>query len=196
VGILTFYIIAARTTADEWAIYYHIFSLPVAALLFGLGFKKILELADEKKGVIRLVLVGFLLFIVGGVFLLNAKTVRADILEKRVENEHLACAREFEPLMQKPGLILASGNTCFDDTGYPVAYNASYMFYWLRRHGFNICVEDQSPEQVREYARQGAVYFIAEKERLELRPGFEQELRKRYKVVAECKAAILFDISE
>lgn len=195
-GIFTFYIIAARTTADGWATYYHIFSLPAAALLFGLGFKKVIELADERKGIVRLALVGFLLFIVGGVSLLNAKKVRADILEKRVENEHIACAHEFEPLMQKPGLILVSGNTCFDDTGYPVAYNASYMFYWLRRHGFNICVEDQSPEQVREYARQGAVYFIAEKERMELKPGFEQELRKKYKVIAECKAAILFDISE
>lgn len=191
-----FYIVASRTAADGWAVYYHIFSLPSAALLFGSGFKKIIDIADRQRESLKLALVGFLLLVVGGVIALNARKIRADILDKRVPNELMICAHEFEPLMVKQGLILASGNTCLDETGYPVAYNASYMFYWLRRHGFNICVEDQSLENVREYARQGAIYYIAEKNRMELKPGLEDELRKRYKVIAECKGAILFDISE
>ena len=39
-SIFVMYLIAARTTADEWAIYYHIFAVAPAALLFGFGVGK------------------------------------------------------------------------------------------------------------------------------------------------------------
>ncbi|MFH4333703.1 hypothetical protein WAJ64_22630, partial [Acinetobacter baumannii] len=31
------------TTADEWAYYYHIFSVPAASLLFGFGIAKLIQ---------------------------------------------------------------------------------------------------------------------------------------------------------
>jgi hypothetical protein len=195
-AVSVFYFIAARTTGDEWATYYHIFSLPVAALLIGLGGGELRRRARESNGLSRLVYAGFALGAFGLIFLYQAKLIRADVLERRIPDQNLVCARELGPAMVKPGLILASGNTCLDDTGYPVAYNASYMFYWLHRRGFNICVEEQSVEKVEDFARQGAVYFIAEKERMEKKPGFEAALRKRFRVVAECKAAVLFEITE
>jgi hypothetical protein len=43
---------------------------------------------------------------------------------------------------------LASGGASVDDTGKPVAYNASYFFYWLDRKGFNIPRDLQTPAEV------------------------------------------------
>lgn len=47
-AIFVFYIIASRTTADDWAFYYHTFSAPPAALLIGAGVEATAGLFREK----------------------------------------------------------------------------------------------------------------------------------------------------
>ena len=88
--------------------------------------------------------------------------------------------------MPKKGLILASGGKCFDDDGYPVAYNASFMFYWLERKGFNVCAEEQSVEKVKEFAAKGAKYFVAQKSFVNEKADFAAELKQNFPLVAEC----------
>lgn len=44
VAIAAYYILAARTTSAQWAAYYHIVSIPPAALLFGIGVNGIYKL--------------------------------------------------------------------------------------------------------------------------------------------------------
>jgi hypothetical protein len=68
------------------------------------------------------------------------------------------------------------------------------MFYWLDRKGFNICVEQQSVAALRLLAERGARYFVAEKDALKQKPGFEMELRAAFPLVAECDEAYLFQL--
>ena len=105
------------------------------------------------------------------------------------------CAGSFAPLIPADALILASGGNGIESTGRPTAYNASYMFYWLDRKGFDIPRERQTPEDVARYVRRGARFFVLEKEALKARPAFEPELNRIYRRAGECGAAILFDLS-
>ncbi len=83
----------------------------------------------------------------------------------------------------------------FDADGYAVAYNASFMFYWLDRKGFNICTEEQSLEKMREFSARGARYFVAQKNLLSEKPGLENNLRQNFGVIAECDEMILFELN-
>lgn len=197
-----FYLIAARTTADNWALYYHVFSVLPAALLFGSGAGKFLETCrsyynfsidlSRARRLAQISLIIILTAAGGGTFLLAAKRIHADYLNKRVKDESFSCAEKFKPFLESEGLILVSGGRCFDEQGFPVAYNASFMFYWLDRKGFNICVEEQSMARVADFAAAGAVYFAAQKDLLAEKPNLENELRANFAVVAECDEMILF----
>jgi hypothetical protein len=188
-AIFLLYIIASRTTSENWAVYYHIFSVLPVALLIGYAFNKFFEFGSILNAT-NLVLILCLL----ATFLISVKKDRSEILEHRVYDAALACANQFKPLMTKEGLILASGNRAFDEDGYPVAYNASFMFYWLDKKGFNLADEDQNVTKVREFSAKGAKYFVAQKNKLELASNFEKELRQNFKVISECDEMILFDI--
>jgi len=106
-----------------------------------------------------------------------------------------AAARAFAPLIPPGALILASGGNGLETTGRPTAYNASYMFYWLERRGFNIPRERQTLEDVAGYIRRGARFFVLEKEALKYRPEFEPELKRAYRLAGESPAALLFDLT-
>ncbi len=201
---LAFYFIAARTAADDWAAYYHVFSVAPAALLFGAGIREIMLFAkgfadrfSANTGVGNLLklaaittLTGFSLL----VFAVDARQIRARILENRLTDESYVCALKLKPRLTEPGPILVSGDRCFDADGYQVAYNASFMFYWLDRKGFNVCVEDQSVAKVRAIAGEGARYFVAQNSYMKQKPGLEDELRFEFPVVAECGEFTVFDL--
>lgn len=199
-----FYIIAARTSADEWANYYHLFSIPPAALLFGFGAKKLWEYMQsfanffsEQTALQKLRKIGVILIVsisIAAAFLLEAKQIRANYKEKLLNDESFACAKKIAHLLKKEGSILVSGGKCFDADGFQTAYNASFMFYWLERKGFNICVEEQSVEKVREFSAKGAKYFLAEKPLLQRKPNFENELKQNFPIVAECEEFFVFDL--
>ncbi len=191
-----FYLVAARTTSSEWATYYHIFSLSPVALLVGIGAEKCFVIFRRQERTWKTVFAGLVFFALIGTFVFQARKIRANFLQERVADAGLASAKLFAPLMKKPGLILASGGNCFDEDGFRVAYNESYMFYWLERKGFNVCVEEQSAENVRNFAELGAVYFVAEKNKLVQKPNFEPELKNNFPLVAETDAMLLFDLSE
>jgi hypothetical protein len=203
-SIFVMYVVAARTTADDWASYYHIFSIPPAALLFGFGAGKFFEAfgslfnfygdfpaAEKLKKVVLVAAVGVSIV---AAFALEAKQIRANLLQNRVADESYACARQLRPALRREGLILVSGSHCVDPDGYQVAYNASFMFYWLDRKGFNVCTEEQSVEKVREFAARGAKYFVAQKSIVAQKNGFEAELKRAFPLVAECDEFFVFDI--
>ena len=205
-SVFALYIIAARTTADDWASYYHIFSIPPAALLFGVGVQKLAETFaslfnfygdfstfEKSKKIFLVLTIGLA---VSATFALEAKQIRANILQNRVKDESFMCVKELKPAMPRDGLILVSGSHCVDPDGYMVAYNASFMFYWLDRKGFNICTEEQRVEKVREFAAKGAKYFVAQKSILRKKPNFETELKRAFSLVAECDEFFVFDLEE
>ncbi len=205
-SVFVLYLAAARTTADDWANYYHIFTVPAAALLFGFGLKKawdfLLDSADTFSqrslvGNLFLLGIGLVVFFAGlATFAVEARNVRGRVLEHRVADESYQYAGELKPKLVTPGLILVSGGNCFDADGYRVAYNASFMFYWLDRKGSNICVEDQSIEKVREIAASGTKYFIAQRTALKSNAGFETSLRNEFAVVDENETYVVLDITK
>lgn len=261
IAILAYYLIAARTTSDDWASYYHVVAVPPVALLIGAGVEAIrraqvrrrflmgavvafgalaivLEVAGpsglalvHSKGIVKfaalLGLTALLLMFVFGqslrepkeplikdrfahlealagvlavmclaaTFLYQARLILYDVFYWQSQELH-ACARAFAPSLPANTLIVASGGVCRDPTNYPVAYNASYMFYWTDHKGFSICQEEQSVAALRGFARRGARYFIAEKSALDAKPGFEDELRKAFPLKLECDQAYLFELTE
>jgi hypothetical protein len=204
-AIFLMYFAAARTTADDWASYYHIFSVPPAALLFGFGIKKLWDYmrktADHFSdfSLPRVLLKVCLIFIIalsaGAALLYEGVKVRANFFEKRLPDAAFVCASKIKPALKEPGLILASGGNCSDPDGYPVAFNSSFMFYWLERKGFNICVEEQTADKVEEFAAKGARYFVAARANLAAKPEFEADLRRRYPIVSECDEFYVFDLT-
>lgn len=106
------------------------------------------------------------------------------------------CAEEFRSLVAGPGLLVASGGTSVDETGRPVAYDASYFFYWLDRFGFTVPLEAQSLETLAELHERGARWFVAERAAVRQAPGFEAALQGRYRLMAACDEAWIFSLDE
>jgi 4-amino-4-deoxy-L-arabinose transferase-like glycosyltransferase len=237
-----YYLIAIRTTADGWAAYYHVVTVPAAALLFGvcatiirnrlqkdrplmisMGISIFISLAViagrvlfslTYDGIIQAAVVlsllsaiaaiplflapkafnmAWLVFVVSflSIFPFLAVQVGRDLHPRSFQAKY-ACALSFRPLIPERALMLATGSVSRDETGQPVAYNASYMFFWTDRKGFNISSDQLSLEHVQNYIRRGAGYFVLEKDALKASPGFAEELRKNFTLLAECGEAFLF----
>jgi 4-amino-4-deoxy-L-arabinose transferase-like glycosyltransferase len=259
-AIAAFYLLAARTTGDEWAIYYHVISVPAVALLIGAGLDAITQLkfqrsllqllcvasvglvvvlavadllhlssfdarllvklgilaglsvllltalfftrnqdtkeAGIRSGRLNAVVIYFAGFGLAAACLYQVRAIRNDFRERDAEGNLNACAREFAPAIPENVLIATSGGACNDPTGFPVAYNSSYMFYWLDRKGFNVCEEHQSIAELNLLAAKGARYFIAEKGALKKKPGLDGELRRTFPLIKECSDAYLFELKQ
>ena len=205
-SVIVFYIVACRTTADDWAYYYHIFSMPPAALLIGLGMKKLCEATRELRdtndeyslpmNLTRLATLVVVSVIMASAFLLEAKQLRSNLFEKRVEVPAYKFARESQSSLTSDGLIVSSGGHCVDENGYQVAYDASYMLYWLDRKGWDVCVEDQTPARIQELRNKGAVYFVGEKKYMDAKPPFQNEMRQMFPAVAESNDLVVFDLTK
>ena len=204
-SIFAFYLIAARTTSEDWAAYYHAFSIAPVALLFGFAMKKLWDYARDfvdnysRRNVLHRfanVAIGCVVIVaVLASLRVEAKQDSANFIENHTDSAALKFAREIEPMVSDGGLILVSGGHSRDSRGYPVAYNASYMFYWLDRKGWNLPVEEHTLPKLREYSAQGARYFIGERQFMKDMPGFESEARAAYPVIAESDNFILLDLS-
>lgn len=258
VAIGAYYLLAARTTSDSWAIYYHVVSIPPVGLMIGAGVEGLTHVKFQRpllralgvasvaliailalvgllhlssfdvRLVIKLaILFGLSVLLLATLFLgrrerdevigsrsarLNTlviyfaivclaatclyqvRRIRDDFQLRAAEGSLNRCAREFAPAIPDNVLIAASGGQCVDPTGFPVAYNSSYMFYWLDRKGFDICVEQQSVAALKLLSERGARYFIAEKSALKMKPGFETELRQTFPLLMECEDAYLFQL--
>lgn len=259
-AIFVYYLVAARTTGDLWAVYYHVVSVPPVALLFGLGVQSTARISfnfrsfrmlGAMSGALALlaavaavvsamgqgykvaVAVAFVIGLtailvlclieyrhtglpkspilerfpllgtlfcflavisVAGTFLLELRQIKWG-LRPHGFKEQYECAKHFASSIPENALIIASGGVCKDEEGYPVAYNASYMFYWTDRKGFNICREQQSVEAAESLIPRGARYYIVEKDSIEWNPRLDADLRRAFKVVDECPKALLFDLA-
>jgi hypothetical protein len=250
ISAFIFYVAAIRTTAASWALYYHVFSVPPAALLFGLGVAQLARLRWRPHERATLAVVA-LAATLGAVYLLVARVpvgfgsshdlklatvavaalcVEVAILTARRRQHGLAprravsllagaaavttivflaekvaaeihphpelasfaAAHDFAPLIPPGALILSSGGACGGVLAHRAAYNQSFMFYWLDRKGFNVCLQQQSVARVDGFARRGARYFVASEAALATQPGFTAALGARYPRVATSHGWVLF----
>ncbi len=244
--VFVYYVATSRTTSEDWAIYYHVVSVPPAAMLFGAGAGLVVERWGH--GARRALSAAFFLalaVVAGRLALGFAPTIPAAIvvtlvaaglltasafrkglpkrlsqwrarvaeslvlfsaastfvflgfrIAKDVHPRHMQamyeCAEQIGPAIAEDALIVTSGGHKLDEDGYPLAINAPYLFYWLGHKGFSLAVEDQSIAALAELASRGARYFVAEREALAQQTGFEEELRQRFPLLAECDELELF----
>jgi hypothetical protein len=203
-----FYLITARTAADDWAFYYHVFSVAPVSMLLGVSTVEItktyfpsarfrLKEYFRKWELFKRMIILIILLSLITIFLGNSTYYFLNKNPQHYQTSNLyACKDNLNSSIPKGDLILASGGPCKDNTNYPVAYNASYFFYWLDRKGYNICYEDQSLENINAFKDKGIVYYIAEKYAMGQKPGFEQLMRKEFNVDLECNELVLFNLSQ
>lgn len=167
-GVYLFYLVAIRTTADDWAIYYHYLSIPAAAILMGLGcFPSRMEYfgnagfrvprLDGKQWVLEAA--SILTVAIFGVQSLRAANRSLERHTPASFFEARAAALKFQPQVEPDALVITIGGPCTDETGKDVAYDDSRMLYWLDRKGFTICHERLGLAAVQEDQAQGAKYF-------------------------------------
>jgi len=191
-AVAVFYVAAIRTTGDTWAAYYHVASAPAAAILIGAGLAVMRERREGRSdyfhGRLSSAAAVFLVAILGFEGIMIAR----DLHPTRFTGLY-ACAQAFKPQIPEGSLILCSGGTSRDETGKPVAYSASYMFFWLDRKGFSIPSDGYSLDAVESFVRRGARYFVLEKAGAGAAPpGFLEGLKARATLLAECPEAYLF----
>ncbi len=188
-SVAIYYIIVEHSLSQDWAVYYHVVSVPSAAILFGAGAQALAERARRSAPWFSVAAL---------VPLTYAGQIARVAHDARPHSgvEWYACAQTFAPHIAPGALILASGGNCTDADGEPVTYHSPHMMYWLDRKGFNVCREAESADSAAAFAARGAQYFIAERSFLEENPGIDAGLRRRYAVLAECPVAILFDLRE
>jgi Dolichyl-phosphate-mannose-protein mannosyltransferase len=204
VGVML--VVAGRTTGDAWAFYYHVAAVAPASMLAGYGigegFKKTeFRRAAQPTGpsslsqrLIRKFGPG-LATLLGILVLLPGLRSSVGFVRPRAASRLFGCAKAFSGKLPA-GLVLTSGGIRLDDGGNQVAYDASYMFEWLRRNGWTIAVEDQSIKNVLAFKSKGAVAFIAEKEQTDQAKGFEADLRSTFPVLVECEGtATLYNLN-
>ncbi|MBL8208223.1 MAG: glycosyltransferase family 39 protein [Blastocatellia bacterium] len=192
-----YYLLAIRTTSAQWAAYYHIVSVPAVALLFGNGVAAIQSFKSDKRWLNlrpQTLLTYLIVISISSVFLFQVRQIAVDAKNWRVTNVQ-TCAQFFAMLIPASALVLTTGGTCVNETGYPAAYNASFMLYWIDRKGFNVCVEEQTLENITVFAKRGAQYYLAAKSALPNKTSLETDLRSRYAVLVECGDYALFQLN-
>jgi 4-amino-4-deoxy-L-arabinose transferase-like glycosyltransferase len=199
-AICVFYVLAARTTADRWAYYYHSLSVPPAALLMGTGLALLVErraipvrwgrIAEWQRAI------GLAL---AAATIVGSIAVAAYLIDRR-DNDRAyryrmySCALELAPLVPAVGLIVAHGGSMSDDRGHPVAHNESMLFAWMDRRGFNYGAEALSTATLEAIAARGGRYWVVEQGELE-RGDLAAQVDARYRRLATCDLGFaLYDL--
>jgi len=198
VSVWVFYLAAARTTADDWAFYYHCVSAAPACLLMGAGFSALLVSTGGTSlklppGARRRAL-GWLFYsatvlalILATAALLRARDGREDLRDMR------ACGLRFLERIPEGSMIVVRGGSIADEDGFPTAHNQSMFFAWLDRRGFTYGNEELAIPVLQDIARRGGRYWIAETS--ELRGAMSAAAAQSFHFVARCDPGyVLYDL--
>lgn len=195
----SFYLLAARTSGDDWAFYYHAASVAPACLLAGAGGAALLQERLVPPGgpfhrwqrpAAALLAAGTVIAAAGATWMLvhHRDHARDDLLAMRT------CALELGELVPADGLIVTNGGDGHDRRGHSVAHNESMLFAWMDRRGFNYANEDAGVETLERIAARGGRWWIARETELD-RNGLRAEAAARYPLLAECRQGYaLYDL--
>ena len=119
---------------------------------------------------------------------------RSQFLTKPTNAADYYSAKQFKPLMNENGLLVANGMAKVDALGRSVAGNAPYFFFWLDRKGFTLHEDEQTMEHLIALKNQGARYFIVEKSYADRAPDFYKKVFEKFRVVSKTDSAYLVDL--
>ena len=189
------YVPAAKTTAADWAYYYHAISVAPACLLMGRG---VAALALDRWRLPA----GWPRWTAG---LLAAATLIAllalDVIYVRLRDDRpellamRTCALEFAPSVPPDQMIVVAGSPDYDQYGRSGAYNVSMPFAWMDRHGFNYPENALNVDTLDRIAEQGGRYWMASAAELES-DALRRAMRERkYRLLATCAGGyFLYDL--
>ncbi|MEW6744515.1 MAG: glycosyltransferase family 39 protein [Planctomycetota bacterium] len=207
-AVWVFYSVAARTSGDRWAWYYHGLGVPPACLLMGHGlaalttnaaFARNKDLPRRSPRVAaRQRVVGWGLALATVLVLLVGTTYKLYKLHHGTSQTPLAemylAARALLPHVPATGAIVVGGPSMFDQYGMPVAHDASMFFGWMDRKGFVYGAEELSIETLDAIAARGGRYWIVSRDGL-ADAEFLSSVRRRYRLVAETHTGFcLYDL--
>jgi 4-amino-4-deoxy-L-arabinose transferase-like glycosyltransferase len=184
-SVVVFLVVGARTTADDWAFYYHGLAVAPACLLLGMGF---VALSQAWPGIAKGCAAATLVCLAGAAaFLLHARDHRLDLEAMR------RCGLQFAARIPPDGRIVTRGGSVRDEDGRPVAHNESMLFAWLDRRGFTYGNEELSLDTLEGIRARGGRFWIAQPE--ETRRDFMARARGRFAEIDSCPDGFaLFDL--
>jgi hypothetical protein len=162
ITILLYYMIVARYAREQWGIQYHVYMLPYAALGVGLGLAWLFR--QWEAGGIRLSKLVRSPYALTGIFcttclLLDSANIYREMLayDDPVLRD---CSAQVAALVPEEAHIIVSTTSGADDNGTPNNYQEPQIFFYSHRHGWSLPADWHTPEQVREYVREGAEYLV------------------------------------
>ena len=201
-AVCLFYLLAARTSGDGWAWYYHSISVPAAALLMGSGAAAFAGgtvlprswgwMAKRQKLLGLLVSAATIGMLVCATAIKMRNTYHGSghhgLLEMR------RCSKALVQHVPEGERIVVAGGGMFDDHGHPVAHDRPMFFAWMDRKGFCYGDEEFSGEKLEDIADRGGRYWIVHRDELE-----DQKLKRvvdqRYRLIADFEGTYyLYDL--
>lgn len=190
-----FYVVSARTTADDWAFYYHGISVAPACLLVGAGAGTLFDARGGAAGrwfppIGRLLVAATVVGLASATgYLLYRRDHQPQLHAMR------ACVSELARYVPADGAIVVRGGDVTDEYGRPVAHNESMAFAWMDRKGFNYGDQELGVETLERIAARGGRYWIASND--ELDADLRADVERRWKRVAACDLGYtLYDLRE
>lgn len=199
-----FYLAAAGTSGDNWALYYHCISVPPACLLIGMGAVAMrgrstmqrsnnaarrASIFSPRRLAVTAVMLTLIALAVTTYFRIHSRDNAEDLRQLH------QCSMELQRLIPKNGRIVVRGGRSVDEYGSPVAFNEPMLFAWMDRRGFNYAKDKLSESTLEDIAHRGGRYWVARSDELEP-SGTHGDLHHRFKQFATCACGnlVVFDL--
>jgi hypothetical protein len=210
-SLAAFYFVSGRTTGESWAYYYHIFSVPAATLLMGLGIDFGTQSraraaqaspTDRPGGVgprwlfASRALYALTLLALSATAVYSVWQIKGESYLSRAPSAHYECAILFKDTIPEGTLVAASAPSTIDQHGLLRASNPPHMFYWMDRKGLNVPENELDVEIIEDLRSRGLGFLIAETQHLAARGELGSQLENAYSVKGRCENLILFDLTE
>jgi len=154
-ALIVFYFAVARYSS-ELGPQYHVFSLPFAAILVGIG---VVGAADRLRGrvsltvrVVAAVVAVLALFAQSAMVFVSSFTDRSGV--------YGVCSSELAALSAPTDLVVVSTTSPAVDRGTANNFQEPTIFYLADRRGWSLAADQHQPSILAGYAQQGARFFV------------------------------------
>lgn len=200
-----FYLAAAGTSGDNWALYYHCISVPPACLLIGMGAVALRgrspastridshrrrSIVSPRRIAVAAVMMTLIALAGTTYFRIHSRDNAEDLRQLH------QCSMELRRSIPRDGRIVVRGGRSIDEYGSPVAFNEPMLFAWMDRRGFNYAKDKLNMSHLIDIARRGGRFWIARSEELDA-SDIHGDLHHRFQRYAECACGhlVLFDLN-